>query len=161
MHDVNQIYQMANRLELLSEQIKKTPKIVSSSWEYLDLHELLTPEEEKFRQQWRHFLETEVKDSIIPYVEKAQFPDYLMPKLREIGIGKYFFAKPYGHGTSSLFQGVLMAEAARIDAGVSTMMVVQFGLLGSTIEMLASEEQKAKYLPKIINLDMIGGWGLT
>ena len=41
------------------------------------------------------------------------------------------------------------------------MILVQFGLLGSTIEMLCSEEQKAKYLPKIINMDMIGGWGLT
>jgi acyl-CoA oxidase len=26
---------------------------------------------------------------------------------------------------------------------------------------LGSEEQKQKYLPKIINLDWIGGWGLT
>ena len=41
------------------------------------------------------------------------------------------------------------------------MAVVQFGLLGVTVEMMASEEQKKKYLPQIINLEKIGGWGLT
>ncbi len=50
---------------------------------------------------------------------------------------------------------------SRIDAGLGTFCAVQLGLLGHTIEALGSEEQKAKYLPKIINLEWIGGWGLT
>lgn len=41
------------------------------------------------------------------------------------------------------------------------MCTVQCALLGYTIELLGSEEQKIKYLPKIINLELIGGWGLT
>lgn len=41
------------------------------------------------------------------------------------------------------------------------MCLVQSGLLGYTIQLLGSEEQKSKYLPKIINLELIGGWGLT
>lgn len=41
------------------------------------------------------------------------------------------------------------------------MCVVDLALLGYTIELLGSEEQKQKYLPKIINFEMIGGWGLT
>ena len=41
------------------------------------------------------------------------------------------------------------------------MWVVDLGLLGYTIELLGSQEQKQKYLPKIINMDWIGGWGLT
>lgn len=41
------------------------------------------------------------------------------------------------------------------------MVIVQTGLLGHTIELLGSEQQKAKYLPKIINLQLVGGWGLT
>lgn len=74
---------------------------------------------------------------------------------------KYFFKKPYGVGTSSLTQGVLIAELTRIDPGLATVFLVQAGLLGFTIETLGSEEQKAKYLPKIINMDWIGGWALT
>ena len=41
------------------------------------------------------------------------------------------------------------------------MCLVQSGLLGYTIQLLGSEEQKQKYLPKIVNLEWIGGWGLT
>lgn len=47
---------------------------------------------------------------------------------------------------------MLISEVARIDAGLATFIAVQAGLLGHTIEALGSEEQKAKYLPKIINL---------
>lgn len=97
-------------------------------------------------------METEVRDSIIPYVEQAKFPDYLVPKLAKTGILKCFFKKPYGNGAKVLLQGLITAELARGDAGVATMCVVQCGLLGHTIELLGSEEQKAKYLPKIINL---------
>jgi len=45
-----------------------------------------------------------------------------------------------GFSTSGL--GALIAELARGDAGVCTMVLVQWALLGSTIEMLGSNEQK-------------------
>lgn len=79
-----------------------------------------------------------MKESIIPYVEKAQFPDYLIPKLRKLGVSKYFFKKPYGAQGSILLQGIITAELARGDAGVASMWVVDLGLLGYTIELLGS-----------------------
>jgi len=51
-------------------------------------------------------VETEVRESIIPYVEQAKFPDYLMQKLQ---LSKYFFKKPYGHGARALLQGLIYA----------------------------------------------------
>lgn len=41
------------------------------------------------------------------------------------------------------------------------MIVVQYGLVIYTIEKLGSEEQKARYLPKLKNFEFVGGWGLT
>ena len=111
--------------------------------------------------QVREFLEKEVKEAIIPYVETATFPQPIIDKLKPLGLLKHYFQKPYGYGTSCLKQGVLIAELARIDPGLATFCVVQAGLLGFSVEALGSEEQKAKYLPKIINLEWIGGWGLT
>lgn len=94
-------------------------------------------------------------------VENAEFPEYLVPKLRELNPYDKFFLPPYGKPFSTAGRGMLIAELARGDSGVATMVLVQYGLLGFTIEALGSEEQKAKYLPKIKNLEMIGGWGLT
>jgi len=56
---------------------------------------------------------------------------------------------------------MIIAELARGDAGVCTMVLVQYALAMYTIETLGSEEQKAYYLPKMKSLEMIGGWGLT
>jgi alkylation response protein AidB-like acyl-CoA dehydrogenase len=73
-----------------------------------------------------------VKDSIIPYVEKAEFPEYLIPKFQKMELLKYFFKKPYGNGASILTQGLIVAELARGDAGVATIVRVQTGLVGFT-----------------------------
>lgn len=37
----------------------------------------------------------------------------------------------------------------------------RWALCAHTIEYLGSEEQKARYLPKLRDLELIGGWGLT
>jgi alkylation response protein AidB-like acyl-CoA dehydrogenase len=84
-------------------------------------------------------VETEVKDSIIPYVEKAEFPAYLIPKFQKLGFSKHFFKKPYGESSSTLLQGLIIAELARGDAGVSTIVIVQCCLIGYTIDALGSE----------------------
>ena len=75
-----------------------------------------------------------------------------MPKLRALNPYEHFFKPPYGKPLSIAAQGALIAEFARGDAGVATMVLVQYGLLGYTVETLGSEEQKAKYLPKIKSL---------
>lgn len=41
------------------------------------------------------------------------------------------------------------------------MVLVQYALVIYTIETLGSEQQKATYLPKLKNFELIGGWGLT
>ena len=49
----------------------------------------------------------------------------------------------------------------RVASLLAMLTCVQAGLLGNTIETLGSKAQKDKYLPKIINLEWIGGWALT
>lgn len=56
---------------------------------------------------------------------------------------------------------MIVAEMARIDAGIATFAAVQAALLMSTIEQLGNEKQKEKYLPRLRDLQLIGGWGLT
>ena len=57
--------------------------------------------------------------------------------------------------------GAILAEFYRGDSSVGTAVVLQWGLVMSTIELLGSEEQKAKYLPRLKTFEIIGGWGLT
>lgn len=78
-------------------------------------------------------MESEITPKIHDLVEKAEFPEYLIPKLKEIDILQYFFLPPYGKPLSTAAQGCIAAEFARGDAGISTMLMVDWGLLGHTI----------------------------
>ena len=153
---------MTSRLELLKNQLS-TPKTnyVESAFEYLRFPEFLTPEEEELRLQVRAFAEREIAPVINDYIERAAFPEFLLPKLKEVKFFENFLLKPYGHGRSVLIGGILAAEIARVDAGCATFCIVQYGLSMYTIEKLGSEEQKAKYLTPMKNCEMISGWGLT
>ena len=113
------------------------------------------------RLRVRQFVESEVIPNIDPYVEEAKFPEFLVPKFKELNIMDYFLQPPYGKGYSMTCLGCIIAELARGDAGVCTFVLVQWALAAFTIESLGSEEQKAKYLPKLKSFEMIGGWGLT
>jgi glutaryl-CoA dehydrogenase len=75
-----------------------------------------------------------------------------VPKLRALNINEYFLKAPYGKPLSSFGQGMIIAELARGDAGVCTMVLVQYALAMYTIETLGSEEQKAYYIPKMKSL---------
>ncbi len=53
--------------------------------------------------------------------------------MKNLNILQYFFKPPYGLGFSTSALGCYVAEVARGDAGVCTMAIVQWGLLGFTI----------------------------
>jgi glutaryl-CoA dehydrogenase len=64
-------------------------------------------------------------------------------------------------GGSSLMEGIIAAEIARIDASVATFFGVQSGLAMGSIYICGSEEQKQEWLPKMQQMQVIGAFGLT
>lgn len=134
---------------------------VSSSLEFLRFPDLLTPEEESLRRQVRQIAEQEIAPFINDSIETCSFPEHLLPVFRKHNILQHFLQKPYGHGTSLLGAGVMTSELSRVDGSICTFSLVQACLAMYTIEKLGSEEQKAKYLPRMSRVELISGWGLT
>jgi hypothetical protein len=54
-----------------------------------------------------------------------------------------------------------IVEMARVDASLSTFLMVHNCLAMLTIGLLGSEEQKRDWLPRMASLDAIGCWALT
>jgi acyl-CoA oxidase len=113
------------------------------------------------RLKVRAWGEKEVLPHMTPFIEEAKFPESIMNKMKELNIFEHFLKPPYGKPISTSGMGMIMAELARADASVATAVTVTWGLAMFTIEALGSEEQKAKYLPKMKALEWLGGWGLT
>lgn len=136
-----------------------TPKVVENSLTWMGFDQLLPESSRELGRKLRPLLESDaVYKRLIDYAEQAQFPEDLVPIVRKLDIAKYFYK---ADSTNPWDKVAIMLELGRIDASLTTFFLVQNCLLGKTIELYGSEEQKKEYLPKIKNFDIIGGWGLT
>lgn len=95
------------------------------------------------------------------YVEAADYPEKVVEIMKAQRLAHYAFKGEYGCGATSAERVAIILELARINASAATLYLVQTKLIGRTIELYGSEEQKAEYLPKLRDFDLVGSWGLT
>jgi glutaryl-CoA dehydrogenase len=113
------------------------------------------------RLKVRAFMESEVQPIINDYWARDEFPFELLPKLKALGIGGLPYAGYGCPGRSMMLMGFVMMEMARVDASISTFFGVHTGLAMGSIYLCGSEEQKARWLPRMASLDCVGSFGLT
>lgn len=118
---------------------------------------LLQGEERDELLRIRAWLEENVRPVAVKHWVDATFPHELVQKVAELDVISSVRRK----GRSNLFAGLVHAEFTRVDASFATFMGVHDGLFTGTIEALASEEQKAEWLPDIYSFRKIGAFGLT
>jgi glutaryl-CoA dehydrogenase len=125
--------------------------------DFYAFEQLLSDAERERLQQIRDFLAKEVKPVAVDHWNRAEFPMDLIPKIAELDV----MSPVRRQGYSNLFAGIVHAEFTRADASIATFMGVHDGLFTGSIEVMASEEQKARWLPDIYALKKIGAFGLT
>src|SRR5438132_4297699 len=121
----------------------------------------LSEEDQALLRRVRDFLEAEVTPVITEYWIREEFPHQLLPKLAELDI----MGLPYhGYGCpgkSTVLDGMMMMELARVDSSMATFRGVHSGLAMGSIYLCGSEEQKQRWLPTMARLEKIGAFGLT
>ncbi|XP_047330931.1 acyl-coenzyme A oxidase 4, peroxisomal-like [Impatiens glandulifera] len=123
--------------------------------------ELLSSEEQSTRLRVRECMEKEIAPIIVPFWEKEEFPFHIVPKLGALGIAGGTI-KGYGcPGVSITSAAIALAEVARVDASLSSFILVHSSLAMYTIALFGSEDQKQKYLPSLAQLKTIACWALT
>ncbi|WP_041684311.1 acyl-CoA dehydrogenase family protein [Renibacterium salmoninarum] len=125
--------------------------------DFYSFEQLLSDAEREKLQEVRDFLAKEVKPIAIDHWNRTEFPMDLIPKISELDV----MSPVRRQGYSSLFAGILHAEFTRADTSIATFMGVHDGLFTGSVELLASEEQKALWLPDIYSMKKIGAFGLT
>ena len=144
---------------LKSGQRKK--ELPAIDGDFYDLGASLPAEDRALQLQLREFMETEVKPLVNDYWLRAEFPFELIPRLARLNICGITY-NGYGcAGRSSVLEGILAMEMARIDTSMATFFGVQSGLVMGSIYMLGSEEQKQEWLPQLQQFKKIGAFGLT
>src|SRR5215471_14759450 len=129
--------------------------------DFYSLHTTLSEEDQALLQRVRTFLEAEVIPIINQYWTREEFPHQLLPQMAELHIMGLAY-QGYGcPGKSSLLDGMLMMELARVDSSIATFRGVHSGLAMGSIYLCGSEEQKQQWLPPMVRMEKIGAFGLT
>src|SRR5215469_16657880 len=102
----------------------------------------LSEEDQALLRRVRDFLEAEVAPIINQYWTREEFPHQLLPQMAELHIMGLAY-QGYGcPGKSSLLDGMMMMELARVDSSIATFRGVHSGLAMGSIYLCGSEEQK-------------------
>jgi glutaryl-CoA dehydrogenase len=143
----------------MSVTVKKA--LPEAKSDFYALGATISEEDQARLRRTRDFLEAEVAPVINDYWIREEFPHQLLPKLAELhimGLPYHGYGCP---GKSTLLDGMMMMELARVDSSMATFRGVHSGLAMGSIYLCRSEEQKQRWLPPMARMEKIGAFGLT
>ncbi|WP_282182940.1 acyl-CoA dehydrogenase [Aliiroseovarius marinus] len=139
------------------------PELAGFAWDdaFL-LEDQLNEDERMVRDAARAY----AQDKLFPRVTEAFAKEETDPEIfREMGemglLGTTIPEKFGGIGAGYVTYGLVAREVERVDSGYRSMMSVQSSLVMYPIYAYGTEEQRAKYLPKLASGEWIGCFGLT
>ena len=113
-------------------------------------------------QMVRDFALKEIRPNMKKWDDEEYFPVETMKKLGELGLLGIFIPEKYGGSGFSYFEyATALIELGKVCGGIGLSVAAHNSLCVGHIYYHGSEEQKLKYLPKLVSGDWIGAWGLT
>ncbi len=137
------------------------PPLPAPDSDFYLIRQILSEKEQGVLQKVRAFMETKVAPVINKYWAEDAFPFELIPPIRDLGIVGVGFDGYGCPGGSTLLDGFIAMEIARVDSSIATFYGVHSGLAMGSIYLGGSEEQKNKWLPPMARLEKVGCFGLT
>ncbi len=132
-----------------------------STGDFYSIVSTLSAEDQVIVERVRAFMESEVAPIINRYWIRAEFPFELIPKMAALDVTGIAY-QGYGcAGKSTVLDGLLAVEMARVDPSIATFFGVHSGLAMGSIYLCGSEEQKQRWLPPMRRMEQIGAFGLT
>lgn len=123
---------------------------------------VLSKEHQMLRKMYRDFAENEVKPLAEEVDEKEMFPMETVKKLGKLGMMGVYFPKQYGGaGADVLSYAMCVEELSKVCATTGVIVSAHTSLCCAPIFENGTEEQKMKYLPKLLSGEHIGAFGLT
>lgn len=122
---------------------------------------LLTEDEQLFRQSVREFAEAEVRPLVEKMDHEAHFDEGLLKKFFEMGLmGIETSERLGGVGGSFTMAVIAVEELSRVDPSAGVIVDVQNTLVNNALNRWASDEQKARFLPRLAG-ESVGAYALS
>lgn len=122
----------------------------------------LSPEQRHWQEVARRFAQDEVAPLAQESDEKRIFSRELVRRMGELGLLGGPLGREYGGSRMDYVSFALVAEElGRVDSSVRGFLTVQAGLIALCISAWGSEDQRARYLPRLASGEFIGCYCLT
>jgi len=122
---------------------------------------VLTEEEQMFFDMVKDFADNEIRPLVSKMDEESHLDRALLSKLFEAGLMGIDVPENYGGSGGTFFMSILAIEAiSQVDPGVAVMVDVQNTLVNNAIRRWGTEEQQARYFPKLTS-EIVGAYALS
>jgi len=114
------------------------------------------------RQMVKDFADKEIRPKMMEWDEAQTFPVEVFKKLGNLGLMGVLVPEEYGGSGLGYFEYItIVSEIAKVCGSIGLSVAAHNSLCTGHILYHGSEEQKRKYLPKLVTAEFIGAWGLT
>jgi acyl-CoA dehydrogenase len=121
----------------------------------------LTDEQRELRALAREFAEKEIRPKSAAYDEASQHPADVIEKAHSLGLMNLHVPEEYGGLALSAFDGMLVGEEINFGcSGIGTSIGAN-GLGAGPVILAGSDEQKAKWLPPLLEAPILCSFGLS
>jgi glutaryl-CoA dehydrogenase len=126
------------------------------------LDDQLSEEERLVRDTARDYAQEKLMPRILEANRHEIFHREILDEMGELGLLGSTLPPEYGGaGVNHVCYGVAAREVERVDSGYRSVMSVQSSLVMHPIFEYGTDEQRAKYLPKLASGEWVGCFGLT
>ncbi len=126
------------------------------------LEEQLTAEERMVRDAARDYAQGSLSPRVLAANRTESFDRAIMTEMGALGLLGSTIPEDFGGaGASYVAYGLIAREVERVDSGYRSAMSVQSSLVMHPIFAYGTDEQRAKYLPKLASGEWVGCFGLT
>jgi alkylation response protein AidB-like acyl-CoA dehydrogenase len=121
-----------------------------------------TPEQIQLRKTVREFAEAEIAPHVLQWDEEQIFPLEAIKHAGRLGfLGAIFPEELGGAGLGYIDYAIIIEELARVDPSVGLIVAAHNSLCTNHIFLAGTDDQRAKYIPKLATGEWIGSWALT
>ena len=126
------------------------------------LDDELSEDERMVRDATRQYAQEKLLPRVLEANRQERFDRDIMTEMGALGmLGATLPARFGGAEASYVCYGLMAREVERVDSGYRSAMSVQSSLVMHPIHAYGSEEQRAKFLPKLASGEWVGCFGLT
>ncbi len=110
----------------------------------------------------RDFAEQYIRPYVMEWDEAQYFPVDLFKKAGEMGFMGVLVPEQYGGSGFGYHEYIaLIEEISKVDPSIGLSVAAHNSLCTNHILLFGNEEQKQRWLPKLVTAEWIGAWGLT